>query len=128
MSLAFLGDGLFTFFVRDQLINRSNEKAGSLHVKAKRYVSAGAQAKMLDAVAPALTEDEADIARRARNTNNATRAKNAAPSDYKKATALEAVLGYLHLTERTERLEWLLARLMEVGGTDGKGAGENRRT
>ena len=64
----------------------------------------------MDALSGELTEEETDIARRARNAHNNTVAKNATVLDYKKATAFEAVLGYLSLSRQTDRLDYILQK------------------
>ena len=69
---------------------------------------------MLEGLAPLLTDEEKEVARRCRNCHNPSHAKNAALSDYKKATALEGVLGYLKLTDQTERLNELMRKCMEI--------------
>jgi len=107
LSLALVGDAVFSLFVRARLINQFDCKSGLLSKKSVEFVSAKAQSKMYHAIESRLTEQELAIARRARNCLNHSKAKNASIIDYKKATALEAVIGYLYLTEQTERLEKL---------------------
>lgn len=113
-TLAFLGDAAFTLFVRDRLVREHDEKSGGLHKKASGYVCAKAQATAYDGLASELTPEEADVARRARNCHTASKAKNAAVSDYRKATALEGLFGYLKLVGRTDRLETLMERATEI--------------
>ena len=69
-----------------------------------RIVKAQTQAKLIESVLPQLTDEEADVYRRGRNAHSATIAKNASMSDYRKATGLEALLGYLYLTDQFERI------------------------
>lgn len=114
LSLAFVGDAVFTLFIRTKLAIEHDNKAGALHSMANRYVKATAQAKIEDELAPLFTQREADIARRARNHHNSTKAKNASLADYKKATAFEAVLGYLTLTEQSERAEEFMKKAIEI--------------
>lgn len=108
LSLAFLGDSVFTLFVREYLLDRHDGKSGLLHKLASGYVCASAQAKMLDGIADRLNETELDIARRSRNCHTVSKAKNASLSDYKKATSLEAVLGFLRITGQYDRLNELM--------------------
>lgn len=110
LVMAFVGDGVFTLFVRSRLAEESRSKAGSLHKTASRYISAAFQAYVMDALSGELTEEETDIARRARNAHNNTVAKNATVLDYKKATAFEAMLGYLSLSRQTDRLDYILQK------------------
>ncbi len=120
LTLAFLGDGVFTLFVRERLVSASDALAGALHVKAAKYVRASAQAKMIETLMPTLTKDESDVARRARNSHKGTRAKNASVSDYNNATALEALLGYLKITEQTERLNAVMDECMAIIDAQGE--------
>ena len=114
LSLAFVGDAVFTLFIRTKLAIEHDNKAGALHSMANRYVKATAQAKIENELSPLFTQREADIARRARNHHNSTKAKNASLADYKKATALEAVLGYLTLTNQSERAEEFMKKAIEI--------------
>ena len=108
LTLAFLGDAVFTLFVREKLVTEHDCKSGRLHKMASDYVCAASQARMLEGITPVLTEEEKEVARRCRNCHNPSHAKNAALSDYKKATALEGVLGFLRLTGQNERLNELM--------------------
>ena len=114
LSLAFVGDAVFTLFVRTKLAVEHDNKAGALHSMANRYVKATAQAKIEDELAPLFTQRESDVARRARNHHNSTKAKNATLADYKKATAFEAVLGYLTLTGQNERAKEFMEKAIEI--------------
>lgn len=108
LVMAFVGDGVFTLYVRSRLAENSRAKAGTLHKRASKFVSAAYQAFVMDALAPELTEEEEGVARRAKNAHNNTVAKNATVIDYKRATAFEAVLGYLSLSGQRERLGYIL--------------------
>ena len=112
LSLSFIGDAVETLYVREELTKNSQAKAHRLHIQAAERINAAAQAREVDRVLPLLNEEEADVFRRARNAKNHTVPKHAAIGDYKKASALEAVWGYLYLTGQQERLLMLLA----VGG------------
>ncbi len=114
LSLAFVGDAVFTLFVRTRLAACHDDKPKSLHLLANRYVKATAQAKILDALSSSFTQEEADIARRARNSHNPSKAKNAGLAEYRKATSFEAVLGYLHLSEQAEREIELMERAAQI--------------
>ena len=114
LSLAFVGDAVFTLFIRTRLAVEHDNKAGALHSMANKYVKAVAQSKIYDELSILFTQREQDIARRARNHHNTTKAKNASLADYKKATAFEAVLGYLTLTEQKERSEEFMNKAIEI--------------
>lgn len=106
--LAFVGDAVHTLFVRQNLAVNSDFKSGELHKRAKNIVCATHQSKMAESVLPDLTEDERDVFFRARNAHVKSVAKNATLADYKKASGLEAVFGFLYLTGQYERLQQLL--------------------
>jgi len=97
-TLAYVGDALFHLEVRARLIAGFGDLSSkALNVKAAGYVSAVAQAKILDRIEPNLNEFERDLLRRARNLHDKAPAKNATLAEYKRATGLEAVLGYYYL-------------------------------
>ena len=108
LQLAYVGDTLHDLFVRGLLLSR-RMSVGAMHRQAVRMVSAGAQAAMLEAIAPDLTEQEADIVRRGRNAQAKHAApRHADPADYAHATGLEALWGYLYVTGQTDRLNTLM--------------------
>ncbi len=102
LSLAFVGDSVWTMFVRDFFCKKTDFKNNNLHRLTTKFVRASFQSQALDRLP--LNDEEKDISRRARNVHNNTMAKNATLADYKKATSFEAVLGYLYLTGQYERL------------------------
>ena len=111
LELAYLGDTVYDLYVRAQLIQQGGH-VGKMHRDAVQLVCAHAQAEAFLRVEPLLTEKEADVARRARNTRQ-TPAKNADPAEYHRATALEALTGYLFVTGQTDRMEELLEIALE---------------
>lgn len=113
LTLAFLGDGVYTLFVRTYAAERMDVKAGDMDAFCRAYVRAEAQAKAYRAIESELTEDELDVARRARNSHPKNKAKNASAADYMHATALEAVIGYLYARGDEERLGEIQRRAME---------------
>ena len=104
VSLAFIGDAVFELLVRRRLMGAGITGAGRLHRAAVEYVRAGAQSADCERVLPLLTPEESDIFRRGRNSSTTHVPKNAAAADYRRATALEALFGYLYLTGRYERV------------------------
>ncbi len=121
LVLAFVGDSVFDLFIRSRLALQKNESAHKLHVKATGYVKAAAQSKIAAAVQETLDDEEKAIFRRGRNAKSATIPKNADILDYRRATAFEAVVGYLYLLGRNERLLQLLniaAEAIELEGED----------
>ena len=108
LQLAYVGDTLHDLYVRSLLVSRKMS-VGSMHKQAVRMVSAAAQAAMLAAIEGELTEQEADVTRRGRNAQAKHAApKHADPADYAHATGLEALWGYLYVTNQTQRLDELI--------------------
>lgn len=110
IALAFEGDAVYSYYIRRHLIFQGKTKPSQLHHLATRYVSAKAQANLIQAMLEAqlLTEKEEDIYRRGRNTNSHTKAKNADVVTYRTSTGFEAVMGYLDMTDQKARLEELI--------------------
>lgn len=106
--LAYIGDAVFEVYIRQMLIAKVVRKPQELHRAAVRYVSAGAQAQLLRRWMPLLTEEEADIARRGRNAKSGQPPKNADPGEYRHATGLECLVGYLYYRGERDRLEMLI--------------------
>jgi len=104
LNLAFIGDAVWTILVREFFCQHTNFKNNNLHKLTTKFVKAVYQAKALDILQEEMTDDEKDIARRARNTKLNTISKNASLVEYKKATSFEAVIGYLYLLGNFERL------------------------
>lgn len=114
LSLAFVGDAVYTLYAREKVIADSDAKNGVLHVKAVKIVKASGQAESADAIINLLTEEELGVFRRAKNTKAHSVAKHATLSDYKKATAFEALIGYLYLSGQEDRLKFLLKEREEL--------------
>lgn len=108
MTLAFIGDGVQSLYTRTRAALHSSSKTGVLHKEVIKVVKAVSQAAVADELLPLFDEVEADVFRRARNCHVQTSAKHAEMSEYRKASGLEAVIGYLYLTGNTQRLLWLL--------------------
>lgn len=104
LTLAYIGDDVFDLIIRTIVVSKGNTSPNKLHNQTIKYVSARAQSIILDSVEPILTDEEKDIARRGRNSKPNTKAKNASVSEYMKATALEAVIGYLYLKDDMDRI------------------------
>lgn len=104
LALAFLGDCIYERLVRERLVLSGNMPAGKLHSLATRRVCARYQSKAAEALFPLLTEKEHAVFKRGRNATGNTVPKNTQITDYRKATGLEALFGYLHLTGASERI------------------------
>ncbi len=107
LELAYLGDSLYDLYVREHLIARGG-RVRALHRDAVHLVCAHAQSKALDRVEGLLTEAEADVVRRARNARQ-TPPRNADAGEYHRATALEALVGYLYVTGNKDRMNAILS-------------------
>ena len=105
---AYVGDCVYELYIRTKLINETKLKAHELHVKAISFVKASAQAELLKKIESKLTDEEKDVVRRTRNTQNHHLPKNANPADYTYATAFEGLIGYLYLCRRTDRIKEIL--------------------
>ena len=105
---AYMGDSVYEQFIREYLVKNTKYKPHKLHIEATKFVKASAQAEILKKLEDILTEEEKDIVRRTRNTENHHVAKNASVQDYMYATAFEGLIGYLHLTKQFERLNEIL--------------------
>lgn len=107
-SLAFVGDAVYSLFVRTHFCMVSNARSRKLHKMSTDFVKATAQSKSLDDIFDSLTEDEQAVAKRARNTKVNTMSKHAKMIEYKKSTAFEALIGYLYLCGKKDRLNEIL--------------------
>lgn len=114
LTLAYLGDAVYEMVIRTICVKRANMQTQKLHRKVTGYVSAKAQAKMMDALIGELTEEEESIYRRGRNSKPYTKAKNASMEEYLKATGFEALVGYLYLQKEYERMNALIAHGIEA--------------
>ena len=108
LVLAYIGDAVYELNIRTKVINEGNIKTSNMHKKSIEYVRAKSQAEALDRIKDNLTEIELDLVRRARNTHSLTVPRNADLEDYKKATALEALVGYLYLKEDYDRVKEII--------------------
>lgn len=104
LTLAYIGDAVYDLIIRTMVVERANRPANELHRITVRYVSAEAQSRIVETLIDSFTEEELSVYRRGRNSKPHTMSKNASPADYLKATGFEAVLGYLYLQDKMERV------------------------
>jgi len=107
-ELAYLGDAVFELMVREKLLSE-NIQFRTLNTRARSYVAAPAQAAMYHKIFPALTEAEQAIMKRGRNLHNNSRAKNADVSEYRHATGLETLFGWLYQSNEKARISEIFA-------------------
>ncbi|MBM7655988.1 Mini-ribonuclease 3 [Neobacillus cucumis] len=115
LALAYMGDAVFESYVRRHLLYSGKVRPNQLHRLATRYVSAKAQSQILfqmmdEAI---LTEEETAVVLRGRNAKSGTVPKNTDVQTYRYSTAFEALIGYLFLEGRIERLEELVKKALE---------------
>lgn len=111
ITLAFVGDAVYSAYVREKLALEVDGKPSDLQRVAAQVVSAKGQSAFLDELAPLLTEDEQDVFRRGKNAKKPTHSKGATKLEYNRSTGFEAVLGYLYLTGNDGRITELLSLL-----------------
>lgn len=116
LTLAYIGDSIYDLVIRTILVERANKSVNDLHKKATIYVKAQAQAQMIHALQEELTQEELAVYKRGRNAKSYTTAKNASIRDYRNATGFEALMGYLYLMGRTERMLELIQLAIEKCG------------
>ena len=109
VTLAFVGDAVYSLYVRERLVLSTDYGTGELQKLTSLSVSAHGQSEYLEKILPLFTEDETEIYKRGRNAKKATKSKNASVAEYNRSTGFEAVLGYLYLTGRYNRIGELLS-------------------
>lgn len=115
LTLAFIGDAVYEVFVRTYLLSENKTmKVQKLHLKTVAYVKAKAQSNYAKAILDLLDEDEMAVFKRGRNTKS-TVPRNADVSEYRWATGFEAIIGYLYIAGKTDRMNYLLDKIIEVG-------------
>ena len=113
IGLAHMGDAVYELLVRTWLCAHGKATGKGLHRATVALVCAPKQAELAQRILPLLTEEEQAVFRRGRNANVHSIPTHASRAQYKQATALEALLGWLHLSGRHDRVEQLFAVMME---------------
>ena len=111
LTLAYIGDSVMDLFVRTYFATTSHETVQKLNNRAIKIVNAASQAKILTEIDEILTDEEKDVVRRGRNAKSATKPKHADVNDYRLATGLEALLGYLFISGKNDRLSEILGQV-----------------
>lgn len=114
LALAYMGDCIFDLCVRTYILKQANMPANKLHQSSKKLVNATSQSKMYKELLEIVKEEEKSILKRGRNAHTNTRAKNSTMIDYKNATGLEALFGYLYLKGEQERINELFKICLEI--------------
>ncbi|HHW71014.1 MAG TPA: Mini-ribonuclease 3 [Clostridiales bacterium] len=121
LVLAYIGDTIYDLFVRTYIIAMEEGTVHRLNNMAIQYVNAASQCSALHSIENELTEEEKNIVRRGRNVKSGTSPKHADIGEYRWATGLEALLGYLYLTGQKERLFHIMELILneDRGNRDG---------
>ena len=118
LTLAYVGDAVYELVIRSVIVSRANRPANELHKLSVKYVQAAAQAAMAESLLPELSEEEEAVYRRGRNAKSYTMPKHSSVADYRRATGLEALIGYLYLSGQEQRLLDLIRRGIEKTGKE----------
>lgn len=113
LKLAYIGDAVYEVLVRRHLLENYPGNINKIHKEATKYAKAEGQANSLKKIEEILTEEEKNIVRRGRNSKSGTIPKNAKIQDYKYATGYEALIGYLYLLKRHDRINHLFSQTLE---------------
>jgi len=110
---AYVGDAVYDLFVRTHVMTTTDYPLPRMHRMSVARVGCKPQAAALARIEPFLNEEEADIVRRGRKLRTHTTHPNADQGDYARATALEALIGYLYLTGQDDRLEQIMQIILQ---------------
>ena len=117
-ALAYLGDAVIELYVRERLVGAGYSTSAALNQKSLDYVRAGAQARAMQKILPLLSDEEQAIFRRGRNMGHGNVPKGATVAEYRNATGMEVLAGYLHVSGEQERLCELLSAAFTFKNTD----------
>lgn len=119
LVLAIVGDAIYEVFIRTYLVEKNRDmNAHKIHVKAIEYVKAHAQSEYMKLIIEDLDEEELSMFKRGRNAKSATTPKNADLNEYKWATGFEALIGFLYLTEKNDRLNEVFEKIVNLNLED----------
>ena len=109
LTLAFIGDCVFDLVIRSVIVCRANRQPNKLHKLKANVVKAQTQSEMAKALMEDMSEEEAAVYKRGRNAHSFSSAKNTSIQDYRRATGLETLIGYLYLLNRSDRILELIS-------------------
>jgi ribonuclease-3 family protein len=113
LSLAYIGDAVYELYVREHLFAKGSFLPNALHLNTVKKVNAASQKASLEKIIPLLDEHEMNYVHRGRNAKSKSKPKNADAADHNHATSLEALIGYLYVSKKYERLDYLLGIMLE---------------
>lgn len=108
LALAYIGDGVYEIFIRTYVLNKGNRPVNKMHKASRELVRASAQAKLYYLIEDRLTEEEMMVLKRGRNTKSVSVPKNGNVTEYRHATGLEALIGYLYIEGKVARIKELI--------------------
>ena len=114
LALAYIGDGIYELVIRTVILGKGGRPVNQMHRMSSHFAKARAQSEMVEILLPHMTEQEKQIYHRGRNAKSYTKAKNASVNDYRRATGLEAVMGYLYLSGQFPRLVELVKTAVDT--------------
>lgn len=109
LVLAFIGDAVYSLIIRTLIVEKGNMPVNKMHRAVSQLVKAQAQQELFHAIEGLLTEEELAVFKRGRNAKSHTSAKNATITEYRTATGVEALVGYLYLSGDMDRILYLMA-------------------
>ena len=113
LLLAYIGDAVYELAVRQHLLRSGVVKMDQLHTAAVSYVNAGRQSQLVEEIAPLLTPEQREVYRHGRNAKSGHQPPHATVGQYRRATGLEALIGYLHLTGDQAQLDRIFSVLFQ---------------
>lgn len=116
LTLAYIGDSVFDLTIKTMVVGEGNAPVNKMHKKVSEIVKAHGQVLMYEAIKDILTEDESSVFKRGRNAKSYTSAKNATKIDYRIATGYEALIGYLYLQDKMDRVLELVNIGLDANG------------
>jgi len=127
-ALAYMGDAIYELYIRRHVIHSGQTNADLLHKMSVQFVRAEGQSMALKQIFECLSEEEQSLVKRARNRKTISKPKNVDPVIYKRATAFEALLGYLYLTEQQDRLEEIIEQaIVTIENTGAENGGQSAK-
>ncbi len=114
LTLAYIGDAIYEILIRTMVVEAGNAPVNKLHKQVTQQVQATAQAELFHHIEEQLTEEELSVYKRGRNAKSFTSAKNAGIVEYRTATGLEALFGYLYLSDRIDRILELIKPIVSI--------------
>lgn len=116
LTLAYIGDSVFDLTIKTMVVGEGNAPVNKMHKKVSEIVKAHGQVLMYEAIKDILTEEESSVFKRGRNAKSYTSAKNATKIDYRIATGYEALIGYLYLQDKMDRVLELVNIGLDANG------------